>query len=227
MGLRFRKSLTLFKGLKLNFSGSGVSLTVGGRGHSVTYSKKGTYVNLGIPGTGISYRQKVSGGSSAKRKSRSGGTVSSYRPSARVKAAPPCEYYHYPELDMRIVRALAEEAVTLPAISVDYVQRRCQVQRDKAEEILTKLSCIGVTSFPNRSGLAEVKVKSVAELDAVWEAHGRPRQTSHVDTLADGQTTNAISPNRQPHVCRVPSFVTIWIFLSLLVCVLIVIIFKK
>lgn len=188
MGLRFRKTLKIFSGLKLNFSGSGVSLTVGGRGHSVTYSKKGTYVNLGIPGTGISYRKKVSGGTTAKRTRSGGGRISPYRPSARTAAAPPCEYYHYPELDMRIVWALAEEAVTLPAISVDYVQRRCQVQRDKAEEILTKLCYIGVTSYPNQNGLADVKVRSVAELDAVWEAHERPRRPAHADTLEEGQT---------------------------------------
>lgn len=228
MGLRFRKTLKIFSGLKLNFSGSGVSLTVGGRGHSITYGKKGTYVNLGIPGTGISYRQKVSGGTTAKKTMTGGsGRISPYRPSAGTTASTPCAYYNYPELDMRMVRALAEEAVTLPAISVDYVQRRCQVQRGKAEEILAKLHYIGVTSYPDQNGVADVKVKSTAELDAVWEAHERPRRPAHADTLAEGPTANSISSNRQPHACRVPSFVTILIFLSLLVCILIVIVFKR
>lgn len=189
MGLRFRKTLKIFSGLKLNFSGSGVSLTVGGRGHSVTYSKKGTYVNLGIPGTGISYRKKVSGGTTAKRTRSSSGGTSSGRPTARATAATESVYYSSPESDMRMLRILADEVVTLPAISVDYVQRRCQVQNDAAKLILVKLFCIGVTSLPNKDGVAEVKVKSAAELDALWEAYERQRRTAHVDTPVVGPKT--------------------------------------
>lgn len=70
MGWRFRRSVTLFKGVKLNFSKGGTSLTLGGRGHSVTFSKNGTYANVGLPGTGISYREKIAGGSSAKKTTR-------------------------------------------------------------------------------------------------------------------------------------------------------------
>lgn len=62
MGFRFHKSVSLGKGVRVNLSKSGPSLSVGGRGHSVTFSKKGTYGNVGIPGTGMSYREKISGG---------------------------------------------------------------------------------------------------------------------------------------------------------------------
>lgn len=64
MGLRFRKSVKIAPGVKLNFSKSGVSTTFGGKGFSTTVSKRGTYRNIGIPGTGISYRKKIAGGSS-------------------------------------------------------------------------------------------------------------------------------------------------------------------
>ena len=55
MGFRFRKSVRITKGLKVNFSKSGASVSLGGRGDSVNFSKRGTRVSAGVPGTGISY----------------------------------------------------------------------------------------------------------------------------------------------------------------------------
>ena len=65
MGIRFSKSIKLGNYLRLNLSKSGVSATVGKRGASVTLSKRGTFLNLspsavGVKGTGLSYRQKIS-----------------------------------------------------------------------------------------------------------------------------------------------------------------------
>jgi hypothetical protein len=42
-------------------SRSGVSTTVGVRGASVTLGKKGTYANVGLPGSGVSYRTRIDG----------------------------------------------------------------------------------------------------------------------------------------------------------------------
>lgn len=61
MGLRFRRSVRLFPGVRLNFSRSGISTTVGVRGATMTLGPRGTHANVGIPGSGISYRTKVSG----------------------------------------------------------------------------------------------------------------------------------------------------------------------
>lgn len=57
--MRFRKRITIFKGLTLNFSKSGVSVTVGGKGVSANVGKKGVYLNTSIPGTGLYDRKKV------------------------------------------------------------------------------------------------------------------------------------------------------------------------
>ena len=59
MGFRFQRRLKLFPGVRLNFSGSGISTTIGVRGAGFTFGPKGTYVNLGIPGTGLSYRERI------------------------------------------------------------------------------------------------------------------------------------------------------------------------
>ena len=66
--MRFRKSVKICKGVRVNFSKSGISTTVGMRGLSVNVGKKGTYLNTGIPGTGLYDRYKISGGSTSNSK---------------------------------------------------------------------------------------------------------------------------------------------------------------
>jgi hypothetical protein len=60
MGWRFRRSVRLLPGIRLNFSGSGVTTTLGPRGAHVTLGGKRTRVTTGIPGTGISYSTLLS-----------------------------------------------------------------------------------------------------------------------------------------------------------------------
>ena len=56
MGFRFRKSLRLLPGLRLNLSKRGASsLSIGGKGLTVNLGKKGSRTTVGIPGTGLSY----------------------------------------------------------------------------------------------------------------------------------------------------------------------------
>lgn len=59
MGFRFRKSIKIFPGLRVNLSKTGASLSVGGRGASVNIGPRGTYGNVGLPGTGLSYRERL------------------------------------------------------------------------------------------------------------------------------------------------------------------------
>jgi hypothetical protein len=60
MGFRFRKTIKLFPGVKLNFSKSGVSTSIGGPGATINISKHGTRGTVGIPGTGVSYSENLS-----------------------------------------------------------------------------------------------------------------------------------------------------------------------
>ena len=60
MGFRFRKSIKLFPGLRINLSKSGVSASVGVKGATVNISDRGTRGTVGLPGTGISYSEKLS-----------------------------------------------------------------------------------------------------------------------------------------------------------------------
>lgn len=77
MGLRFHKSVKIGKGMKINFSKSGVGASFGIPGFSYSVGKKGSYINAGIPGTGISYRKKLGSSSSKNRNSSSSRSSSS------------------------------------------------------------------------------------------------------------------------------------------------------
>jgi len=56
MGFRFRKTVRLGRLIRLNFSGSGVSLGLGPRGANVNLSRRGVRQTVGLPGTGLSYQ---------------------------------------------------------------------------------------------------------------------------------------------------------------------------
>ena len=61
MGLRFRKSIKLCKGVKLNLGAKSASVSVGGKGFHQSFSTTGrTTSSIGIPGTGVSYQKSFS-----------------------------------------------------------------------------------------------------------------------------------------------------------------------
>lgn len=57
MGLRFRRTFWVARGLRFNLSKSGVSLSLGGRGASMTFGPGGERATVGIPGSGLSYTE--------------------------------------------------------------------------------------------------------------------------------------------------------------------------
>lgn len=59
MALRFQKRIKILPGLRLNVSKTGVSWTVGTRGASVTTRDGNLSGNVGLPGTGPSYRKRL------------------------------------------------------------------------------------------------------------------------------------------------------------------------
>jgi hypothetical protein len=75
MGFRFQKRIRIFKGLTLNLSKSGTSLTVGGKGASINVRGDKVTGNAGIPGTGISYRQRLNQASTEPGANKTGGGI--------------------------------------------------------------------------------------------------------------------------------------------------------
>jgi hypothetical protein len=60
MGLRFRKVLKIAPGLWINLSKSGGSLSIGGKGGTINLGRDGVRGTLGVPGTGLSYSERIS-----------------------------------------------------------------------------------------------------------------------------------------------------------------------
>jgi uncharacterized protein DUF4236 len=60
VGFRFRKSLRIVPGIRLNLSKSGPSLSLGGKGFHYNIGAKGSRVTVGVPGTGLSWSQYTS-----------------------------------------------------------------------------------------------------------------------------------------------------------------------
>lgn len=56
MGFRFRRSIRLGKGLRINLSKTGASMSIGRPGATVNVGPRGTSATAGVPGSGFSYR---------------------------------------------------------------------------------------------------------------------------------------------------------------------------
>lgn len=88
MGVRFRKSINLGGGFRINFSKSGIGYSWGVKGLRMTKTAKGrSRTTVSIPGTGLSYVHE-SGKKKSKKVNRSGN-------SARHSAAQVIENNHY------------------------------------------------------------------------------------------------------------------------------------
>jgi hypothetical protein len=75
MGFRFQKRMRIFKGLTLNLSKSGTSWTVGGPGASVNLKDGKATGTVGIPGTGLWYRERLNNNGSGGKSSGLGWVV--------------------------------------------------------------------------------------------------------------------------------------------------------
>ena len=84
MGLNFRKSFKLCKGVRVNLGKKGASITLGPRGMHYTISTSGRQTaTVGLPGSGLSYSKTIKSGTKRNRKS----TASKKNPSQNPKAA--------------------------------------------------------------------------------------------------------------------------------------------
>ncbi len=59
MPLRFQRSIKLLPGVHLNLSKTGVSLSLGTKGATVNIGRQGARGTVGLPGTGLSYTQRL------------------------------------------------------------------------------------------------------------------------------------------------------------------------
>ena len=71
MGIRYRKSVNILPGVKMNFSQKGFSsLSFGRKGARMTFGSKRTTTSVGIPGTGLRYQTSSNIGTGLRTKSK-------------------------------------------------------------------------------------------------------------------------------------------------------------
>ncbi|MDO4865716.1 MAG: DUF4236 domain-containing protein [Clostridia bacterium] len=130
--MRFRKSIQIFKGLKLNFSKSGVTATIGGKGISANVGAKGVFLNTSIPGTGLYDRKKVLDFSGDKKSQ--GASKAKSTPSGALKGVPDEAAL---EAELEAYNALTDAFVHIGALSetlpADYSPRQLATAPDGDE----------------------------------------------------------------------------------------------
>lgn len=67
MAFRFQRRIRLAPGVRLNLSKRGLGLSVGPRGASLSMGPSGVRGHAGVPGTGLGYRRKLSGGGAGRQ----------------------------------------------------------------------------------------------------------------------------------------------------------------
>lgn len=122
MGLRFRKSVSLFPGVRLNFSKSGMSVSSGVPGFRKTINTKGQVTTtVGIPGTGLYYvdtKKTGSNQSSRSRNTRTQPTSTQPQPTAAYSPLPEAQtsYDRAPVNDLHPTTTKQVDVSTLKSI---------------------------------------------------------------------------------------------------------------
>ncbi|MBQ9346447.1 MAG: DUF4236 domain-containing protein [Oscillibacter sp.] len=85
MGFRFRKSVKIAPGVKINFGKKSTGISIGNKGGGISFnSRTGARVRASVPGTGISYTSKLGG--RKKRKAAAKRTAQRTDTSANLSA---------------------------------------------------------------------------------------------------------------------------------------------
>lgn len=111
MTLRFRQSFTLFPGVRLNVSRSGISTSIGVPGATLNLSARGARATVGIPGSGLSYSADLfpSPPRGSPEPVGAGPPYGSEPPSLSPQAAPPV---YLPAEEMRQISSASVEVLT-------------------------------------------------------------------------------------------------------------------
>ena len=134
MSWRFRQSFKILPGLKLNLSKGGLSASVGGAPFTMNLGRRGLYATASIPGTGIQFRQRLSGESHPN--SQSGlyepprSPLSSNYPDSPPSSLPPLDSSSAP---LREIRSASTELLT--SESLKELKNLIQTAYEEHEEI--------------------------------------------------------------------------------------------
>jgi hypothetical protein len=127
--------MKLFPGVRLNFSKSGLGLSLGAPGARISLNPKyGARATLGIPGTGLSYSQKIGGSKPQKAASQ---IPASAKPGTPIVTCPHChKAQHVPaniDHNTTLVCAYCQEQFTPPTnLFVDHDDEPLEIEPPSA-----------------------------------------------------------------------------------------------
>lgn len=120
MGLRFRKSISILPGVRLNFGSKSASVSVGVPGFRKTFNTKGQVTtSVGIPGTGIYYVDTKKTGSNTRTSSNRSQRNANTTPAA-IPASPVQEPVYTPAPSM--IPATPQTEATTRQVSLDRIK---------------------------------------------------------------------------------------------------------
>ena len=164
MSLRYRRSVKLGKGVKLNLTKTGVGMTVGGKGaHYSVHSSGRRTTSVGIPGTGLYYQNRT-GGNSHKNVARpsnssqpqpgvmpiqpvNGHTIGS---SNTALAATSDNYSKFREqintlfeqrheLEVNLKEAKSKHAGLVFAATIKFMSKKAKERRDQQSQVVSEI----------------------------------------------------------------------------------------
>ena len=119
MGFRFRKSINLGGGVRMNLSKSGVGFSAGVKGARITKKATGgTRTTLSVPGTGLSYVKESSSKKSSTKANRSSSGAEQHASEAEVLPITP-ERIRRGLINARIFLCLGVFLLLIGAIAVN------------------------------------------------------------------------------------------------------------
>ena len=148
MGLRFRKSFKVAPGVRVNIGKKSAGVSIGGKGGGVSInSKTGAHGRVSIPGTGISYYEKIGGGNKKKSSSPSASSGN--------------KSFHKTELflDEKTLSSLNEDAFL--AYSHDIVESAKQASSENYDDYMNELRMIREEASKRENRIPKEKSRRV------------------------------------------------------------------
>jgi hypothetical protein len=206
MSFRFRKSISICPGVRINLGKSGVSsVSVGPRGASLSLGQHGTHANLGIPGTGVSYRTRLgtaSGTGTGQKQQHSNSTAANHALVQQIEAV---QYEMASILNIHTDTPNVRNALSLECLKSEYVSLACkpfglaQPVRPEKPVIPTKpeLATSWFGRFFSSDGSLANKAQALDESICRWEIQNSKDQLNYLKQRTAWATEYAIWKNKK------------------------------
>jgi DNA segregation ATPase FtsK/SpoIIIE-like protein len=154
MGVRFRQGIRIFPGLRLNFTKSGVSTSVGGPGATINLSKRGIRGMVGVLGSGLSYSKALYKPGQRRNSDRDVVDQMSAHDIASTQESESSTEITEAERELRLLTM--HLVVESGNASTSWLQRQLRIGYSEAAEVMALLKHEGIVSHPDRIGRREV-----------------------------------------------------------------------